>query len=229
MRPALTDVLRARAHESARDAAIRAFLKSRPEFLRDDPDLLGDLGLRVDAANLVDFGPAALARVTQAHRKESGVRRRLEAVARANFLAQAQTHAAVIEILDSADHADLADRLDLLARTRFGLSAAVIALEGSPLPEGWRGLAEGQVDLVLGQGRAARLGVVPTALGLFGALAPGVGSLALIRLTLSAGERAGILAFASADETAFSPAMGHELIDFLARVTERTAERWPLG
>ena len=35
-------------------------------------------------------------------------------------------------------------------------------------------------------------------------------------------------AFAAEDETAFTPDMGHELIDFLARVVERTAEWWPL-
>ena len=31
----MTDVLRANAHEWARDEAIRVFLKSRPEFVRD--------------------------------------------------------------------------------------------------------------------------------------------------------------------------------------------------
>jgi uncharacterized protein YigA (DUF484 family) len=51
---------------------------------------------------------------------------------------------------------------------------------------------------------------------------------ALIRLSIWSPVRAGILAFAAADDTAFSPDMGHELIDFLARVVERTAERWPL-
>ena len=224
----MTDLLRARAHESARDQAIRAFLLSRPDFLRDDPDLLGALGLRVDAANLVDFGPAALARVAQAHRNESSVRQRLEAVARANFAAQTETHAAVIDLLDACDHTDLADRIDQLARLRFGLTAGVIALEGSPVPTGWRALAEGQADLTLGVRRVARLGVAPTALGLFGERADEIGSVALVRLSLWTPARVGLLAFGSADEAAFSADMGHELIDFLARVAERTAERWPL-
>jgi uncharacterized protein YigA (DUF484 family) len=225
----LSDILRARAHESARDEAIRSFLRNGPEFLRDDAELLGELGLRLDAANLIDFGPAALARVTQAHREETNVRQHLEAVARANFLAQAQTHAAVIELLEASDHADLAARVDQLARARFGLAAGVIALEGTPMPAGWRPLVEGQIDLVLGHGRTARLGVLPTALGLFDARAADIGSLALVRLSLGSGTRTGILAFGAADETAFSPTMGHELIDFLARVTERTADRWPLA
>ena len=38
----------------------------------------------------------------------------------------------------------------------------------------------------------------------------------------------GLLAFGSADPEGFTPDMGSELIAFLARVAERTAERWPL-
>jgi uncharacterized protein YigA (DUF484 family) len=113
-------------------------------------------------------------------------------------------------------------------RARFGLAAAVIALEGPErAPAGWRALAAGQVDLTLGRGKAMRLGIVPTALGLFGG-APDIGSLALIRLSLWEPARVGVLAFAAASDDAFSPDMGHELIDFLARVVERTAERWPV-
>ncbi|MFI4934414.1 MAG: DUF484 family protein [Caulobacterales bacterium] len=225
----MSDVLRTQAHESARDAAIRAFLTGNPDFVREDPDLLAALGLRLDTSNVIDFGPAALSRVAQAHRQETNVRQRVEAVAQANFAAQAQTHRAVIALLDSRNHADLARRLDEVARARFDLTAAAIALEGPErVPAGWRALAEGQVDLTLGEGEVARLGVVPTALGLFGEQAPDIASVALIRLTLWAPERTGILAFGSADDETFSPDMGHDLIDFLARVVERTAERWPV-
>ncbi len=222
-------MLRARAHESARDEAIRLFLRGHPEFLRDDPDLLAELGLRLDSANIVDFGPAALSRVTQAHREESNVRQRLERLARANFDAQAQTHAAVIELLEARDNADLARRLSHLARARFGLVAGVIAVEGpARAPGGWKPLAEGQVDLTLGGGRVARLGVVPTALGLFGTRASEIGSVALVRLAIGAPARTGVLAFGASDAEAFAPDMGHELIDFLAQVVERTAARWPM-
>jgi len=221
-------VLRAGAHEWARDEAIRAFLKSRPEFLRDDPELMQALGVRTDAANVIDFGPAALSRAASAHRKETSVRRRLEAVAQANFDAQARTHEAVIELLGSRSHTDLAARLDALAKAHFGLAAAVIALEGPErAPAGWRALAEGQCDLALGLQKPARLGALPTARGLFAAGVE-VGSVALIRLSIWEPARTGMLAFASADETTFAPDMGHELIDFLAHVVERMAERWPL-
>ena len=38
----------------------------------------------------------------------------------------------------------------------------------------------------------------------------------------------GTAAFGSTDPEGFTPEMGAELVAFLARVVERTAERWPL-
>jgi hypothetical protein len=37
-----------------------------------------------------------------------------------------------------------------------------------------------------------------------------------------------VLAFGSPDPEGFTPDMGTELVAFLARVVERTAERWPI-
>ena len=222
-------MLRVDAHECARDEAIRAFLTGRPGFLLGDPELMQALGVRPDAANVIDFGPEALSRAARAHRQETSVRRRLEQVAAANYDAQIRTHEAVVEVIAAKNHSDLARRLDELSRSHFGLAAAVMALEGPDrAPAGWRPLAEGQADLVLGEGKPARLGVLPTALGLFGARAEDIGSVALVRLTLWTPARTGVLAFGAASAEAFAADMGHELLDFLARVVERTAERWPL-
>jgi hypothetical protein len=203
---------------------------TRPDFLRDDSELMQALGVRPDAANVVDFGPEALSRVARAHRAETNVRQRLEATARDNFEAQARTHEAVLELIGARCHADLALKLDELARELFGLSTAVIGLEGPErVPAGWRVLVEGQVDLTLGAGKPARLGVAPTALGLFGPAADSVGSVALVRLTIGDPARTGVLAFGAESPDTFSHDMGHELIDFIARVVERTAERWALA
>lgn len=226
----MTEVLRSDAHESARDEAIRAFLRSRPDFVCADPELMQALGLRPAVSNVVDFGQEALSRVARAHRQESTVRQRLEATARDNFEAQGRTHEAALTLIGTRCHADLALTLDELARELFGLSAAVIALEGPErVPAGWRVLVEGQVDLTLGAGEAARLGVVPTALGLFGPAAEDVGSVALVRLSIGDPARTGVLAFGAESADTFSTEMGHELIDFIARVVERTAERWLLA
>lgn len=211
-------------------AAVRRFLSDNPEFLTGDLGLLDELGLRIASGNVVDFGPAALARVHAAQRREASQRQMLEETARANFAAQAQTHGAVIDLIEARNHSDLARRLDELTRQRFGLSAAVIALEsdnGSPV--GWKMLVEGQVDLLLGgPQRLTRMGFVPIALGLFGELAEPVASMAMVRTAIWEPARQGLIAFGSSNPAAFTPDMGAELVAFLARVVERTAERWPL-
>jgi uncharacterized protein YigA (DUF484 family) len=209
--------------------AVRRFLSDNPAFLRDDDGLLDELGLKVAAGNVVDFGPAVMARVHAAHQREASQRQQVEETARANFSAQAQTHGAVVDLLDSRNHSDLARRVDDLARNRFGLAAGVIALEADRPPAGWKMLVEGQVDMILdGQQRLARMGFAPTALGLFGERAEAVRSMAMVRMAIWEPSRQGLLAFGSTDEIGFTEDMGTELVAFLARVVERTAERWPI-
>ena len=211
-------------------AEVRRFLADNPDFLRGDNGLLAELGLKVAVGNVVEFAPAALARVHAAHQREAEQRQQLEETARANFSAQAQTHGAVVDLLDARNHTDLARRVDELARARFGLSAGVIALESERLPPpGWRSLVEGQVDLILdGADRQARMGFAPTALGLFATGSGEVRSMAMVRMAIWEPSRQGLLAFGSDDPDAFTVDMGAELVAFLARVVERTAERWPL-
>ncbi|HEX4741044.1 MAG TPA: DUF484 family protein [Caulobacteraceae bacterium] len=208
--------------------ALRSLLRSNAEWLKDEAELLAEIGLREDVANVVDFGPIALSRVSEAHQRESSERRRLEAVARANFAAQAQTHAAVIDLLEAESLPDLAARLDELSRTRFGLATGAIAVEGgAAAPRGWVPLVEGQVDALIGSHKLSKLGRCPTAVGLFGSLGPEIGSAALLRLQMWKPARQGVIAFGALDPLAFSEDMGAELVMFLARVVERTAERWP--
>jgi uncharacterized protein YigA (DUF484 family) len=210
-------------------AELRALIRRNAGLLRDDAELLADIGLRLDAANIVDFGPAALARVAATAKRESSARRMLEATARANFSAQAQTHAAVIDMLEARNHADLARRVDEVATLRFGLTGAVVALEGPErVPAGWYRLVEGQADLILGAQRLARMGFHAPAAPLFGDKAPVVRSMAMVRVALWEPARQGVLAFGSPDPKGFTKDMGAELVAFLARVFERTAERWPV-
>jgi uncharacterized protein YigA (DUF484 family) len=210
-------------------AAVRRFLSDNPDFLREDDGLLGELGLKIAAGNVVDFGPAVMARVHAAHQREATQRQQVEETARANFSAQAQTHGAVVDLLDSRNHSDLARRVDELAQNRFGLAAGVIALEVDQPPAGWRMLVEGQVDMILGgPQRLARMGFSPTALGLFGERGEAIKSMAMVRMALWEPSRQALLAFGSADELGFTEDMGTELVAFLARVVERTAERWPI-
>ena len=132
--------------------------------------------------------------------------------------------------LDSRNHSDLARRVDDLAQQRFGLAAGIIALETEACsPPGWKMLVEGQVDMILGgQQRLARMGFAPTALGLFGERSEAIKSMAMVRMAIWEPSREALLAFGSTDPEGFTADMGTELVAFLARVVERTAERWPL-
>ena len=208
-------------------SAVRRFLADNPEFLKGDEGLLSELGLTLASGNVIAFAP--MARVHAAHQREAVQRLMLEETAHANFVAQAQTHGAVVDLLDARNHADLARRVDELARTRFGLAAGIIAVETADLPPaGWTGLVEGQVDLILdSRQRLTRVGFAPTALGLFGPDAGQIASMAMVRLAIWEPSRQGLLAFGSTDPEGFTPEMGAELVAFLARVVERTAERWP--
>ena len=62
---------------------------------------------------------------------------------------------------------------------------------------------------------------------LFDQKAEAVRSVAMVRVAIWTPVRQGVIAFGSPDAKAFTPDMGAELVAFLARVVERTAERWP--
>ena len=210
--------------------AIKDWLREQPDLLHSDPELLAQLGLRIDAANVVDFGPKALEKVKAAKAAEAQVRKQLEVLAKANFASFAQTQGAVLDLLEARNPSDLGRRTDELATLRFGLVGAVPALEEpGRVPSGWMVMNQGGTDSLLGGPRMARLGELERAFPLFGDRAANVRSVALARIRPWSPERSGLIAFGSADPEGFVPQMGSELVGFLARVFERIAERWPVS
>lgn len=208
---------------------IKGWLREQPELLHSDPELLSDLGLRVDSANVVDFGPKALAKAKAHGSAEASARRELESLAKANFTAQAHTHGAVLDLLEARNPSDLGRRMDELSTLRFGLVGAVTALEEpGRVPAGWMVLQPGGVDSLMNGRRMARLGQLKSAFPLFGDRAPVVRSVALARIAPWNPQRSGLIAFGSPDPDGFHPQMGSELVGFLARVAERLVERWQI-
>ena len=214
---------------------VRAWLQANPQTLLDDRSLLEEIGLKPHGRNVVEFGRAALTRLEEAAEREADARKHIEAVARANFAAQTQTHVAALDLLEARNHSDLARRLDAVAQGRFGLAGAAIALEKpGGVPFGWRGLEPGAVDGLLGDHGLTWLGPMFDGLDLFGPTTDQVKSVALIRMAPHLGgerpeeARPALCAFASPEEEGFTPGMGCELVAFIARVVERTAERWPI-
>jgi uncharacterized protein len=213
---------------------IRAWLQANPQTLLDDRSLLEEIGLKPHGRNVVEFGRAALTRLEAAAEREADARKRIEAVARANFAAQTQTHVAALDLMEARNPSDLARRLDGVAQGRFGLAGAAIGLEKpGAVPFGWKSLDAGGVDKLLGEHGLTWLGPNFDGLGLFGGGKDEVKSVALIRMTPvfpgdDAGARPALCAFGSPEEDGFTANMGCELVAFIARVVERTAERWPI-
>jgi uncharacterized protein YigA (DUF484 family) len=203
--------------------AVRDWLQAHPDPLAEDRALLEELGLRASERNVIDFGRAALARLEAVVEREADARKRIEAVAQANFAAQTQTHAVALDVLEALDATDLARRIDVSARERFGLAAAALAVERpGAAPFGWKALGPGAVDDLLGEDGLAWLGVNFEGLNLFGAAEDQVRSVALIRM--HPWGRPAICAFGSSEPEGFTRDMGCELAVFIARVVERAAE-----
>nr|WP_245161506.1 DUF484 family protein [Brevundimonas alba] len=209
-------------------------MQANPQTLLDDRSLLEEIGLKPHGRNVVEFGRAALTRLEAAAEREADARKRIEAVARANFAAQTQTHVAALDLMEARSPSDLARRLDAVAQGRFGLTGAAIALEKpGAVPFGWKPLDSGGVDGLLGEHGLTWLGPNFEGLNLFGAAEDEVKSVALIRMSPvfpgdDAGARPALCAFGSSEDEGFTPTMGCELVAFIARVVERTAERWPI-
>ena len=213
---------------------IRAWLQANPQTLLDDRSLLEEVGLKPHGRNVIEFGRAALTRLEEVAEREADARKRIEAIARANFAAQTQTHVAALDLMEARNLSDLARRLDAVAQGRFGLAGAAIAMEKpGGVPFGWRGLEAGGVDGLLGEHGLTWLGPNFDGLNLFGAVEAEVKSVALIRMSPTfpgsyRPARPAVCAFGSPEADGFTPTMGCELVAFIARVVERTAERWPI-
>ena len=210
---------------------VRAWVQAHPDSLTGDAALLEEMGLQA-RGQVVDLGRAALTRLEAVVEREAGARKQIETVARANFAAQTQTHAAALDLMEAKSHADLARRLDAAAQARFGLAAAAVALEKpGGVPFGWRSLIPGKVDRLVGEDGLHWLGENFEGLDLFGPAEDQVKSVALIRMApqfAGGAARNALCAFGSPEVDGFSPAMGCELAAFITRVVERMAERWPV-
>lgn len=212
---------------------VRQWLEGHGQHLQQDRELLELLGLKVREANVVDFGRAAVHKMEANAQREAGARRLIEEISRTNFAAQTQTHVAALDLMEATSLIELSRQLDMSTQARFGLAGAAVAIEKPGIiPFGWKALEAGRVDALLGEDGRNWLGPNFTGLDLFGPAEGEVKSVALVRMNLRFPDqdevRPALCAFGSIEEEGFTPAMGGELIAFVARVFERMTGRWPL-
>jgi len=155
----------------------------------------------------------------------------LVAMARANLAAQAQTHAAVLAVIEADSLAALDRNLAGRAAGSLGVDLVRVYIEGcAPLANARavKGCAPGLVETLLG-GKPEQLGPVDArfADALYGPQGPGLRSQALAHMEI--GQRTGVLCLAARDARAFTPDQGADLVHFLARAIERRMAPWLTG
>lgn len=155
----------------------------------------------------------------------------LIALATANLAAQAQTHGAVLAVLE-AETAPALDRM-LAGRVATTLGADVVRvfIEGHallPAGQAIKPCAPEFTSALLGS-RAERLGPVDTryADALYAGKASSLRTEAIARLDVAGVP--GALCLASRDGDAFRPDQAADLLHFLARVLERRLSPWLKG
>ncbi|MGY6628675.1 MAG: DUF484 family protein [Oceanicaulis sp.] len=212
-------------------AALRDYLRAHPELITSDPELLARVNEAITQSGAIDIAAHARRKLEAELARARATNAALVALAKANLAAQAQTHAAILAVMET-DSLEALDR-KLAGRAAGALSVDVIRIfiEGcTPLP-GARAIRPCSPDLVeaLLGARSEKLGPVDTRFSdaLYEGQAPGLRSEALVRLELA--RRPAVLCLAARDARAFTPDQGADLLHVFARVLERRISPWLAG
>lgn len=173
--------------------------------------------------SVVDIATAARNRMQAEIRRLKATNDALISLAKANLAVQAQTHAAVLALLEAETLAALDRKLAGRVAGALNVDLIRIFIEGhAPMrtAECVLGAAPDLVRALLGDS-GERLGPVDRrfADALYGPQAGRQQSEAMVRLDIAG--RTGVLCLAARDHDAFTPEQGSDLLHFLARVIER--------
>lgn len=214
---------------------VRAFLLQHPDFVASDADLIAALlPVRDEGDNVVDMQQFVIAKLQRQVRTLRDIQSDLIEASSLNSLAREQVHAAALAMLDARSFESFVEFVtsaDGLART-LGLQGAAICLETAGNAAGIgvpniRMLEPGGVGRMIGGDMPYRLVAnVHGSRGLYGELAEGVQSEALVRLDFSPITPPGLLALGGAGAEQFHPDQAADLLEFLARIVERCVRLW---
>ena len=227
--------------------AVRAHILSDPHTVLEDQDVMRAL-ISADTAalgaNVVDLRSIALERLEARLNRLEETHRSVIAAAYDNLAGTNQIHRAVLALLQQDEFPGFlelvstqlagmlkVDTLRLCLETPVANAESEDALS-LEFGEGVEFLAPGEIRhyLTLGRnvtGRSVTLRPLQHKAGkIYGAVAPDLKSEALLLLDLGPGNLPGMLALGSQDPGQFDPAQGSDLLDFFARVFERSLQRW---
>tara|TARA_R110000868_G_scaffold338485_2_gene599247 strand:- start:4115 stop:4801 length:687 start_codon:yes stop_codon:yes gene_type:complete len=208
--------------------AIRNYLLSNPDFIREDAELFALLAHRDTGEGVIDLGAAARSKLLAELRQLKSLNSSIIETARANLATQSQIHMAVLALLEVDSLAALDRKISSRLTGALGVDVCRVLIEGhAPLKsaESILGTSTGFVGEVLGA-KVERLGPVNRDLAhaLYGQQGARVRSEAIVRLDFNGHD--GLMALAARDQTLFESGQGTELLNFLARCVERMIIRW---
>lgn len=205
---------------------IREFLLHNPEFIRNDAEILNAVATRAMEGNIVSFDDLARNRMMRETREAKSRFAQIVETARNNYESQMRVQEAIIAVLDSDDAMDLQDRLSGHVAFALAADACVLAISDSSAEAQGLDKIGAFIERAVPQDRPISLGALDRPrTWLYGDEATDLKSEAIARLQFGKDNRMALLAIASADIDCFRDDMGHELINFFARVVERVLSR----
>lgn len=207
---------------------IREFLMRNPDFVREDAELFARVTESPSTEGVIDIGNAAREKLVGELRQYKALNEGIVETARANLAIQSQIHAAVLGLLEVDSLAGLDRKISSRLTGALGVDVCRVLIEGhAPLKsaESILGASEGMVAGVMGE-RVELLGTVDSerAHEIYGQQGARMRSQAIVRLDFHGHD--GLFALAARDPHLFQFGQGTELLNFLARVTERLIVQW---
>lgn len=227
----------AKAVTKASKDDVIAYLRLNRDFFKENPEVLEQLEIpgREHGKGVVDFQGALLSRLKADKAGAQKMQRDLIDTVRANMNNQSRIHTAVLVLLeaDSFEEAVAVVTQDFPVLLDVDTVNLVIESTSKEIPfinqSGIRFARQGTVQKWLGAGDALLQGGISGSEEIFGPGAGLVKSQALLRIEISEGTPAGILAFGSRVDDAFGPQQGIDQVGFLAQVVERCFRIWLTG
>jgi len=217
------------------DQDVGQYLIDNPAFFSRNPDVLVQMKTPGEerADGVVDFQTVMVDRLRDEIQNLAACTQDVISTSRSNMTYLTRTHACVLALLSAQDVAHMAriitDDLPLLLDVEyvaFGFEQDMKAQAALRLP-GVRMFPIGYIDAQVGEGGDVFLlrdmlddGTV------FGDDCDAVRSGAFARLRPSAHTASGLLVLGSTTPGAFHPGQGTDLLNFLARVTEKLFLKW---
>ena len=216
------------------DDQVAEYLRHRPDFLVDHPELLDALTppSRIDGAGVIDLQAVMIERLRAANARLTEHQDEIVALSRRAQSRQSEVNAAVLAMIGATTFEHLIEVVTGDFLHLLHVDVATLCVENGAVGRpgaraGVHCLEPGTIDEVLGRDRGIEL-LADTAgdARVFDAGAGLVRSAALVRLELGRGAPACLLALGSRQTGRFQPRQGTESLGFLARVLEHCLRAW---